>query len=215
MSERRSVGTHRIRCCSSAKGGQIARFGLEGPPGPPQSPMRADRSSLRASFPACYAAIRACRRLVFNARHTKSHSPCTFASPRRLKRRNPSTCVPIQPLRSLRQPLADCIRRTARRPRQLLGQATRRGILLRVAGPGRLPLPAQGHIPVDASRFQVRQVPLGSCSRRPPAPSPAARGPSPPARRAAPAHRRWSLDVRGHLRATTNWCAPSTATCAL
>ena len=76
---------------------QIARFGLEGPPGPPQSPMRADRSSLRASFPACYAAIRACRRLVFNARHTKSHSPCTFASPRRLKRRNPSTCV-IQPL---------------------------------------------------------------------------------------------------------------------
>ena len=76
---------------------QIARFGLEGPPGPPQSPRRADRSSLRASFPACYAAIRACRRLVFNARHTKSHSPCTFASPRRLKRRNPSTCV-IQPL---------------------------------------------------------------------------------------------------------------------
>ena len=76
---------------------QIARFGLEGPPGPPQSPMRADRSSLRASFPACYAAIRACRRLVFNARHTKSHSPCTFASPRRLKRRNPSTCL-IQPL---------------------------------------------------------------------------------------------------------------------
>ena len=76
---------------------QIARFGLEGPLGPPQSPMRADRSSLRASFPACYAAIRACRRLVFNARHTKSHSPCTFASPRRLKRRNPSTCV-IQPL---------------------------------------------------------------------------------------------------------------------
>ena len=45
---------------------QIARFGLEGPPGPPPSPMRADRSSLRASFPACYAAIRACRRLVFN-----------------------------------------------------------------------------------------------------------------------------------------------------
>ena len=59
--------------------------------------MRADRSSLRASFPACYAASRACRRLVFNARHTKSHSPCTFASPRRLKRRNPSTCL-IQPL---------------------------------------------------------------------------------------------------------------------
>ena len=74
-----------------------SRFGLEGPPGPPPSPRRADRSSLRASFPACYAAIRACRRLVFNARHTKSHSPCTFASPRRLKRRNPRTCV-IQPL---------------------------------------------------------------------------------------------------------------------
>ena len=38
-----------------------------------------------------------CRRFTFNAKHTKSHSPRAFASPRRLKRRNPSTCL-IQPL---------------------------------------------------------------------------------------------------------------------
>ena len=43
-----------------------------------------------------YAAIRRCRRFTFTARHTKSHSPRTFASPRRLKRWKPSTCL-IQP----------------------------------------------------------------------------------------------------------------------
>ena len=32
-------------------------------------------------------------RLMFNAKHTKSHSPCTFAKPRRLNRRNPSTSL--------------------------------------------------------------------------------------------------------------------------
>ena len=37
-----------------------------------------------------------CRRFAFTARHTKSHSPRTFASPRRLKHRKPSTCL-IQP----------------------------------------------------------------------------------------------------------------------
>ena len=59
--------------------------------------MRIDLSPLGASSPAFYAAISGCRRLTFNAKHTRSHSHRTFASPRRLKRRNPSTCL-IQPL---------------------------------------------------------------------------------------------------------------------
>ena len=32
-------------------------------------------------------------RLMFNAKHTRSHSPRTFAKPRRLNRRNPSTSL--------------------------------------------------------------------------------------------------------------------------
>ena len=32
-------------------------------------------------------------RLMFNAKHTKSHSPRTFVKPRRLNRRNPSTSL--------------------------------------------------------------------------------------------------------------------------
>ena len=55
--------------------------------------MRADRSPSGATFPTCYAAISTCRRLTFTARHSRPHSPRTFASPRRLKRRNPSTCL--------------------------------------------------------------------------------------------------------------------------
>ena len=38
-----------------------------------------------------------CRRLMFNARHTKFHSPRALAHPRTLKRRNPRTSL-IQPL---------------------------------------------------------------------------------------------------------------------
>ena len=55
-----------------------------------------DSRSLEAGRPRLYGAIRGCRRLAFNARHTKSHSPRTLASPRWLKRRKPSTCL-IQP----------------------------------------------------------------------------------------------------------------------
>ena len=43
-----------------------------------------------------YVPIKVCSRFTFSARHTKSHSPCTFWSPRTLKRRNPSTSL-IQP----------------------------------------------------------------------------------------------------------------------
>jgi hypothetical protein len=87
---------------SAARGGfwmvgeQKAEFGPRGPHGPPETAMRVDFPPWRASSPAFYAAISTCRRLTFNARHTKSHSQRTFASPRRLKRRKPSTCL-IQP----------------------------------------------------------------------------------------------------------------------
>ena len=80
----------------SAVGEQRTKLGLRGPHGPPEAAIRVDLSPLRASCHAFYAAISTCRRLTFNARHTKSHSPRTFASPRRLKRRKPSTCL-IQP----------------------------------------------------------------------------------------------------------------------
>ena len=138
---------------------RMARSGVDGPLGPPETVMSAGRSRLRTAFPACYAAIRACRRLAFNARHTNVPLAAHLLQPPQAEA--PESQHVLDPaVGSLRQPLAFCIRRTARRRRQLLGHATRRGILLRVAGPGRLPLPAQGHIPVDASRLQVRQVPL-------------------------------------------------------
>ena len=77
----------------SVVGEQRAKFG---PHEPPETAVRVDLPPIRAAFPASYAAISTCRRLTFNARHTKSHSHRTFASPRRLKRRKPSTCL-IQP----------------------------------------------------------------------------------------------------------------------
>ena len=80
----------------SAVGEHMAKLGLRGPHGPPEAAIRVDFSPLRASCPTSYAAISTCRRLTLSARHTKSHSPRTFASPRRLKRRKPSTCL-IQP----------------------------------------------------------------------------------------------------------------------
>ena len=82
--------------------------------------MRAGRSSSRASCPGCHAAIRACRRLAFNARHTKSHSPRTFASPRGEIR-----CLKYE-------------------QRAATTSLARRGILLRVAGPRLLPLATGG-----------------------------------------------------------------------
>ena len=77
-------------------GEQKVEFGPRGPHGPPETAVRVDLPPLRAAFPASYAAISTCSRLTFNARHTRSHSHRTFASPRRLKRRKPSTCL-IQP----------------------------------------------------------------------------------------------------------------------
>ena len=38
-----------------------------------------------------------CIRFMFNARHTRAHSPCAWFKPRTLKRRKPSACL-IQPL---------------------------------------------------------------------------------------------------------------------
>ncbi len=89
---RRSAG----RDGFSVIGEQRAKFGPRGPHGPPETAMRVAFPPLRTAFPASYAAINTCRRLTFNARHTKSHSQRTFASPRRLKRRKPSACL-IQP----------------------------------------------------------------------------------------------------------------------
>lgn len=80
----------------SVVGEQKVEFGPRGPHGPPETAVRVDLPPLRAAFPASYAAISTCSRLTFNAKHTKSHSHRTFASPRRLKRRKPSTCL-IQP----------------------------------------------------------------------------------------------------------------------
>jgi len=65
---------------SAARGGfwmvgeQKAEFGPRGPHGSPETAMRVDFPPWRASSPAFYAAISTCRRLTFNARHTKSHS---------------------------------------------------------------------------------------------------------------------------------------------
>ncbi len=89
---RRSAG----RDGFSVIGEQRAKFGPRGPHGPPETAMRVAFPPLGTAFPASYAAINTCRRLTFNARHTKSHSQRTFASPRRLKRRKPSACL-IQP----------------------------------------------------------------------------------------------------------------------
>ena len=77
----------------SAVGEQRANFG---PHGPPATAVRVALPPFRAAFPTSYAAFSTCRRLTFNARHTRSHSQRTFASPRRLKRRKPSACL-IQP----------------------------------------------------------------------------------------------------------------------
>ena len=57
----------------------------------------------------------------FNAKHTRSHSPRTFAKPRRLNRRNPS---PIHPS-ALREPLALRVPGFARGARQFLTHAVR------------------------------------------------------------------------------------------
>ena len=89
---RRSAG----RGGFSVVGEQRAKFGPRGPHGPPETAVRVDLPPWRAAFPASYAAISTCRRLTFNARHTRSHSQRTFASPRKLKRRKPSACL-IQP----------------------------------------------------------------------------------------------------------------------
>ena len=80
----------------SAIGEPRAEFGPRGPQGPPEAALRVDLSPLRASCRASYAAVSTCRRLTLRAKHTKSHSHRAFASPRRLKRRKPSTCL-IQP----------------------------------------------------------------------------------------------------------------------
>ena len=67
---RRSAG----RGGFSVVGEQRAKFGPRGPHGPPETAVRVDLPPWRAAFPASYAAISTCRRLTFNARHTRSHS---------------------------------------------------------------------------------------------------------------------------------------------
>ena len=62
-------------------------------------------------------------RLMFNAKHTRSHSPRTFAKPRRLNRRNPSTSL-IHPFGASER-LALRVPGFARGARQFLTHAVR------------------------------------------------------------------------------------------
>ena len=182
---------------------------------PPNAAIRTRFSVGGGRIHPLYAAISACRRLAFTARHTKSHSPRTCARPRRLKRRKPSTCL-TQPYGALRQPLPLRIHRPPRRRRQLLHHPPRR----------RMPSPDRGRRP--------------PCPPGPPPRNrqhPAFPGPPNPARCSTPASAstvlRLRLEPLPHLgRATpaahpgrsrspshpsppNNWCSASTAACAL
>ena len=92
-------------------------------------------------------------RLMFNAKHTRSHSPRTFAKPRRLNRRNPSTSL-IHPFGASREPLALRVPGFARGARQFLTHAVRG----REPGPGRPPPGTCLHAPaLRARRCRVRR----------------------------------------------------------
>ena len=102
-------------------------------------------------------------RLMFNAKHTRSHSPRTFAKPRRLNRRNPSTSL-IHP-RRLREPLALRVPGFARGARQFLTHAVRGREPGRVDRHLGLAFTPQRYVRVDAAIFQLQQIRLVAVAR--------------------------------------------------
>ena len=96
-------------------------------------------------------------RLMFNAKHTRSHSPRTFAKPRRLNRRNPSTSL-IHPFGRLREPLALRVPGFARGARQFLTHAVRGREPGRVDRHLGLAFTPQRYVRVDAAIFQLQQI---------------------------------------------------------
>ena len=98
-----------------------------------------------------------CRRLMFNARHTKFHSPRALAHPRTLKRRNPRTSL-IQPLGASDSHLRLRVPLPARS--QLLDHPVRRRVRFPVLVRHPLALASRRHVPVEPPRLKLRQVPL-------------------------------------------------------
>ena len=94
-----------------------------------------------------------CRRLTFNARHTKS--PRALSRPRTLKRLKPRTSLTIG---CFGQPLALRVALPARGRGQLLNQRCRVRVRIPVHRP--LALAPRRYVPVDAARFERRQVPF-------------------------------------------------------
>ena len=76
-----------------------------------------------------FPAIRILRRFTFSDRHTKSHSPCAFSSPRRLKLRKPHYLFDPT-VRRFRQPLARHVYFLTLRGRQLIDHALHRRMFL-------------------------------------------------------------------------------------
>ena len=119
--------------------------------------------------PPPHLAISTCKRLTFSAMHTKSHSPCALLNPRTLKRRNPSTLLDPA-IGRFGQPLARRVAAPAGGRGQLLGHALRRPMPLGVDDRRLLALPTQCHVPINAARFQLLQVPLIAVPGNRPAP---------------------------------------------
>ena len=119
-----------------------------------KTPDGSDSGHVSLASRCPYTARSGCRRLMFSARHTRSHSPRALFRPRTLNRRKPRTSSHwAQPL-ALRVPLPP------RWCRQLLDHPVCRRVRVRVAAHCLFPLPPRRHIPVDTPRFELRQVPL-------------------------------------------------------
>ena len=141
-------------------------------------------------------------RLMFNAKHTRSHSPRTFAKPRRLNRRNPSTSL-IHPFGASESHLR-CAYRAL--PAGLASFSPMRCVAGSRAGstpPGTCLHAVQRYVRVDAAIFQLQQIRLVAVARIGLVPPQAQ---TPVHRRASPPARPWSLACA--------WCS-STAICAL
>ena len=103
-------------------------------------------------------------RLMFNAKHTRSHSPRTFAKPRRLNRRNPSTSL-IHPFGASESHLR-CAYRAL--PAGLASFSPMRCVAGSRAGSTAtwdLPSRPQRYVRVDAAIFQLQQIRLVAVAR--------------------------------------------------
>ena len=103
-------------------------------------------------------------RLMFNAKHTRSHSPRTFAKPRRLNRRNPSTSL-IHPFGASESHLRCAYRALPRGARQFLTHAVRGREPGRVDRHLGLAFTPQRYVRVDAAIFQLQQIRLVAVAR--------------------------------------------------